>query len=132
MKTSTIATTAVLLCSSATPAEVKLTIVAQSRSMIWNAVAVTRDQVYVAGPRWTGSKGPAVARLKRGMPVGAIRSVDSAQPMQTPALARGSHASCPHGTPTVPGQSELSVSTVSIVSHDLNTRRSGASWIACL
>jgi hypothetical protein len=59
----------ILLCGSAAAADVKLTLVAQSRSIIWNAVAATHDQVYVAGPRWTGSKGPAVARLERGTPV---------------------------------------------------------------
>jgi sugar lactone lactonase YvrE len=41
-----------------------LTIVAESRQMIWNAVAVDdADRVYVASPRWTGSKGPSVAVL---------------------------------------------------------------------
>ncbi len=43
--------------------EPTLTVVAQSRSMIWNAVAVDHGRVFVAGPRWTGSKGPAVALL---------------------------------------------------------------------
>ncbi len=33
--------------------------------MIWNAVAVEQQQIFVAGPRWTGSKGPAVGRLDR-------------------------------------------------------------------
>lgn len=41
----------------------RLTIVAESSEMIWNAVAVNQGSVFVAGPRWTGSKGPAVARL---------------------------------------------------------------------
>jgi hypothetical protein len=41
----------------------QLTIAAESREMIWNAVAVTQGRVFVAGPHWTGSKGPAVARL---------------------------------------------------------------------
>jgi Major royal jelly protein len=40
-----------------------LILAAQSRSMIWNAVAVEHGQVFVAGPRWTGSKGPALARI---------------------------------------------------------------------
>jgi hypothetical protein len=41
-----------------------LAVVAESRQMIWNAVAVDdADQVYVAGPRWTGSQGPSVALL---------------------------------------------------------------------
>jgi hypothetical protein len=65
----TLSPRAILLCGSAAAADVKLTLVAQSRSIIWNAVAATDDQVYVAGPRWTGSKGPAVARLDRGTPV---------------------------------------------------------------
>jgi hypothetical protein len=43
---------------------------AQSRSMIWNAVAVDQGRVFVAGPRWTGSKGPAVALIDhKGRPV---------------------------------------------------------------
>jgi len=36
---------------------------AESRSMIWNAVAVDQGRVFVAGPRWTGSMGPAVALI---------------------------------------------------------------------
>jgi hypothetical protein len=46
-----------------------LTLAAESRSLIWNAVAVERGRVFVAGPRWTGSKGPALARLDgKGQP----------------------------------------------------------------
>jgi hypothetical protein len=31
--------------------------------MIWNGVVVAQRQVFVSGPRWTGSQGPALARL---------------------------------------------------------------------
>jgi sugar lactone lactonase YvrE len=38
--------------------------------MIWNAVAVDRGRVFVSGPRWSGSKGPPLARLdEHGAPV---------------------------------------------------------------
>ncbi len=37
--------------------------VAESNEMIWNAVAVDGDRVFVAGPRWTGGKGPPLAML---------------------------------------------------------------------
>lgn len=40
-----------------------LTVAAESAEMIWNAVAVDRGRIFVAGPRWTGSKGPALARI---------------------------------------------------------------------
>lgn len=44
--------------------------VASSDSMIWNAVAVDRGRVFLAGPRWTGSKGPQLAVLDEdGKPV---------------------------------------------------------------
>lgn len=59
----------VLLFSVACAAEPSLTAVAQSSSMIWNAVAVAKNRIYVAGPRWTGSKGPALGRIdKTGSP----------------------------------------------------------------
>ncbi|TFW29211.1 L-dopachrome tautomerase-related protein [Duganella callida] len=46
-----------------------LKVEAQSDSMIWNGVAVDGQRVFVAGPRWTGSKGPAVGLLdKAGKP----------------------------------------------------------------
>jgi len=45
---------------SASPA---LTVAAESTEMIWNAVAVDHGNIFVAGPRWTGSKGPALARI---------------------------------------------------------------------
>lgn len=40
-----------------------LAVAAESTEMIWNAVAVDRGRVFVAGPRWTGSKGPALALI---------------------------------------------------------------------
>lgn len=47
-----------------------LTLAAESHSMIWNGVAVAGGQVFVSGPRWTGSRGPAVARLdEEGRPI---------------------------------------------------------------
>jgi sugar lactone lactonase YvrE len=40
----------------------QLQTVVESHSSIWNAVVVDdADRVYVAGPRWTGSRGPSVA-----------------------------------------------------------------------
>lgn len=49
--------------SSGAMAEPRLEIVAQSHSMIWNAVAADGQDIFVAGPRWSGSRGPSVARL---------------------------------------------------------------------
>lgn len=50
--------------------EPALTVAAQSRSMIWNAVAIDHDRVFVAGPRWSGSTGPAVGLIdSEGQPV---------------------------------------------------------------
>jgi hypothetical protein len=40
-----------------------LKVEARSDSMIWNAVAVDEGRVFVAGPRWTGSKGPSVGLI---------------------------------------------------------------------
>jgi hypothetical protein len=40
--------------------------VATSDSMIWNAVAVSRGRIFVAGPRWTGSRGPQLATIVDG------------------------------------------------------------------
>ncbi len=65
---------ALLLCSAnATSAREatgmpQLDTVAESHSMIWNAVAVHENRIFVAGPRWTGSKGPAVALLNSAGP----------------------------------------------------------------
>lgn len=44
----------------------KLTRVATSDSMIWNAVAVSRSRIFLAGPRWTGSRGPQLAMIIDG------------------------------------------------------------------
>lgn len=41
-----------------------LSIVAESATMVWNAVAVAGDRIFVAGPRWTGSRGPALAIVR--------------------------------------------------------------------
>jgi len=40
-----------------------LVVAAESDTMIWNAVAIDHGRIFVAGPRWTGAKGPAVAVL---------------------------------------------------------------------
>ncbi|MBO4223856.1 L-dopachrome tautomerase-related protein [Bradyrhizobium neotropicale] len=40
-----------------------LIIAAETRRMIWNAVAVDGDRVFVAGPRWAGVNGPAIALI---------------------------------------------------------------------
>jgi sugar lactone lactonase YvrE len=48
--------------AAAKPGMVLIPIVA-SQEMIWNAVAKQRERIFVAGPRWTGSKGPAVALI---------------------------------------------------------------------
>ncbi|MET0405907.1 MAG: L-dopachrome tautomerase-related protein, partial [Cystobacter sp.] len=52
------------------PPESGLVVAAESEGMIWNAVAVSgAGQVFVAGPRWTGSTGPALGVLDaRGQP----------------------------------------------------------------
>ena len=71
MKTQSIllSVTALLLgtsaCVKAEPANTGLVIEARSDSMIWNAVAVEAGRVFVAGPRWTGAKGPQLAVLDR-------------------------------------------------------------------
>jgi hypothetical protein len=39
--------------------------IVSSREMIWNAIATDQDRIFVAGPRWTGGKGPAVAVFDR-------------------------------------------------------------------
>ena len=40
-----------------------LKVEASSDAMIWNAVAVEQGRVFVAGPRWTGSRGPALGLI---------------------------------------------------------------------
>jgi hypothetical protein len=42
-----------------------LVVAAETRAMIWNAVATDHGRVFVAGPRWTGTKGMSVALLDR-------------------------------------------------------------------
>jgi sugar lactone lactonase YvrE len=42
-----------------------LVVAAESREMIWNAVTTDHGRVFVAGPRWTGTKGLSVALLDR-------------------------------------------------------------------
>lgn len=46
----------------------ELTVAAESDTMVWNAVAVVGGRVFVAGPRWTGSKGLALG-IARGKTV---------------------------------------------------------------
>jgi sugar lactone lactonase YvrE len=46
----------------------QLVVVAESREMIWNAVATDGSRIFVAGPRWTGAKGPSVAVIDRSAP----------------------------------------------------------------
>ncbi|MFY9988506.1 MAG: hypothetical protein WAK31_27380 [Chthoniobacterales bacterium] len=57
MKVFTITTVVFLLMILAlgATASPRLVPIAQSSSMIWNAVAVVAANVYVAGPRWAGS-----------------------------------------------------------------------------
>ena len=43
--------------------ETGLVVVAESNTMIWNAVASYRGRIFVAGPRWSGSGGPALGEL---------------------------------------------------------------------
>ena len=63
-KTLSAAVAATLLLGAGVKAQTPaLTLAAQSNSMIWNGVAVAHGQVFVSGPRWSGSRGPAVARL---------------------------------------------------------------------
>ncbi len=46
----------------------ELVVVAESRVMIWNAVAVYRNRIFVSGPVWSGSKGPSLAQLVDDVP----------------------------------------------------------------
>ena len=61
------AATMILTAGSATSgtaaAPIDIEIAAESHDMIWNAVAVDYGRVFVAGPRWTGSKGPSLALI---------------------------------------------------------------------
>jgi sugar lactone lactonase YvrE len=67
-----LASAAALLVSASVSAQetpsAELTVAAESDTMVWNAVAVVEDRVFVAGPSWTGSKGPAVG-IARGKTV---------------------------------------------------------------
>jgi len=67
-----LASAAALLVSASVSAQetpsAELTVAAESDTMVWNAVAVVGDRVFVAGPSWTGSKGPAVG-IARGKTV---------------------------------------------------------------
>lgn len=45
-----------------------LVLVAESTTMIWNAVAKYRGRIFVAGPRWSGSQGPSLGELAQGTP----------------------------------------------------------------
>ena len=64
----------------------ELHVVAESQHAIWNAVAVDDAfQLYAAGPRWTGLKGPSVAVIDadgkaRPFPDEAWNSTDAAVP----------------------------------------------------
>ncbi|UYY58083.1 major royal jelly family protein [Sphingomonas sp. S2-65] len=44
----------------------KLVPVAQSDAMIWNAVAVDGNRIFVSGPRWAGGRGPQLSLLADG------------------------------------------------------------------
>jgi sugar lactone lactonase YvrE len=48
---------------------VPLVEVAQSRSMIWNAVVAEDTAIFVAGPRWAGGTGPQMAKIVDGRTV---------------------------------------------------------------
>lgn len=64
----TTALAGVLLAANTPPdLQARLTPAAQSHSMVWNGVVVVDQRVFVAGPRWTGSKGPSVALVKGGV-----------------------------------------------------------------
>lgn len=45
-------------------ASITLESVASSMTMIWSGVAVVGGKVFVSGPRWSGSRGPAVGLLE--------------------------------------------------------------------
>jgi len=69
MKTPLLAASALLLgaCASSPVRPIPssaLVVAAESPGMIWNAVALAEDgRVFVAGPRWTGTRGPMLALL---------------------------------------------------------------------
>lgn len=60
---------ALMMSVTLTAGAAELNVAAQSDGMIWNAVAAEGGRVFVGGPRWTGSQGPALALLdKAGKP----------------------------------------------------------------
>ena len=62
VKTSLLAASVLLF--SACASQTGLVVAAESRDLIWNAVALSEDgRVFVSGPRWTGGQGPALASL---------------------------------------------------------------------
>ncbi len=58
--------TAVSGASKAPSASQALQVKASDTSMVWNAVLVDQGRILVAGPRWTGSKGPSLGVLQSG------------------------------------------------------------------
>lgn len=68
--------------------EPALHVVAETRDSVWNAVAIDdAGRVYVAGPRWTGSRGPSVATIDaegraRPWPDAAWNSTDASVPVE--------------------------------------------------
>lgn len=85
-------------------AQPQLTEAARSESMIWNGVAVEGSRIFVSGPRWTGSKSPAVGVLDgNGRPIPYPDAAENAP--STMALANrsivvdGKPVLAPDGTP---------------------------------
>jgi len=67
-----------------------LQVAAQTRDSVWNAVAVDdAGHIYVAGPRWTGSRGPAVAELDAAG--NANPYPDKAWNVETTTVSPGKH-----------------------------------------
>lgn len=65
----------------------ELEVVAETHDAIWNAVAVDDGgSIYVAGPRWTGMKGPSVSKLDanrrpHAFPDARWNSIDASVPV---------------------------------------------------
>ena len=60
-----------------TPSQAQtLRIEATSSSLDWNAVALAKGHVFVAGPRWTGFTGPAVGILTKNKDVAPFPNVE--------------------------------------------------------
>jgi hypothetical protein len=55
---------AALLASHQAVAEPALSVAAETHDMVWNAIARDDNRTFVAGPRWAGEPGPALARLE--------------------------------------------------------------------